>query len=175
MLPSSHCSPASRTPLPHVPLARVWHAASQVAEPGGSHCSPGSTVPLPQLASVQTPLRHAAPQQPVPPPVAIIPLPSVHPPALRVASPGRVAVGYDDWTGAGLNKSQFGRAGEIDRLGLFRGSVVSLNDADGGGRCQGPEGPCPAAALTLAQERQAVAEEAVAEEVGRHWSRPQIR
>src|SRR5262245_36066262 len=56
VLPSSHCSPRSSTPLPQTgdPPCTRWHWASHRSsglplEVPSSHCSPGSTTPLPQV------------------------------------------------------------------------------------------------------------------------------
>src|SRR5262245_52184822 len=52
LLPSSHCSPGSRCPLPQ----GIWHVEEQpspFAVLPSSHCSPGSTMPLPQPVNLQ--------------------------------------------------------------------------------------------------------------------------
>ena len=62
MLPSSHCSPCSRTPLPHT--ASCGSVASQVAALGGSHCSPraGSMKPSPHVDCLQVPAEADVPR-----------------------------------------------------------------------------------------------------------------
>ena len=69
--PSSHCSPGSRTPFPHVltvqPFVSIAHDALHDSAPESkpsplqvlparsapSHCSPGSMIPLPQAKFAQ--------------------------------------------------------------------------------------------------------------------------
>src|SRR5579883_3200987 len=51
--PSSHCSPASRMPLPQVGSVQLASQPSLFTWLPSSHCSPGSTMPLPQRVTVQ--------------------------------------------------------------------------------------------------------------------------
>src|SRR5690242_4688909 len=73
VLPSSHCSPGSRTPSPH--RGSCWqvdeHPSPEIVFPS-SHCSPGSTSPSPQRGS-----RWRVEEQP--PPETVLPSSHVSP------------------------------------------------------------------------------------------------